>query len=322
MRDMKNKKIPILKFFIILLIVGWTCFSFVSSVRAAADDSSLSNLTIDQGVLNPVFASSTLSYTAVVPYTVESLNITPTVNSPGEATLTINGTSVNSGESFEINLSVGSNTISTVTTSQDLSSVTTYTIVVTRENLIAVSNTYSGTGTAPLGIAFDGINIWTANAIGNSVTKISPTGIMTTYSGTGTTPLSIAFDGINMWTVDMSGSSVTKISPTGEMTTYYGTGDKSGGNVPGLGIAFDGTNMWTANVGDDSVTKISPTGEMTTYTGTGSQPYGIAFDGTNMWTGNVMGASVTKINVSTGDMITYSNVGMSPAGIAFNGSSI
>ncbi|MFA5359808.1 MAG: choice-of-anchor tandem repeat GloVer-containing protein [Patescibacteria group bacterium] len=308
---MKNKKIPILKIFIILLIVGWTCFSFVNSVKAAVDDSSLSSLTIDQGVLNPVFASSTLNYTAVVPYTVESLNITPTVNSPGEATLTINGTSANSGEAFDVNLSVGSNTITTVVTSQDLASVTTYTVVVTRENLIAMKTSYV-VGTGPAGVAFDGTNIWVANVMGSSVSKISPLGEITTYSGTGAQPTGIAFDGVNMWTANQ-GNSVSKITPTGDITTYSGTGNGA------FGIAFDGVNMWVTNAGDSSVTKVSPTGEMTAYyLGAETGPYGIAFDGVNMWTANQDNNSVSKISPA-GDITTYSGTGNGAFGIAFDG---
>ncbi|MDR3519945.1 MAG: cadherin-like beta sandwich domain-containing protein, partial [Candidatus Pacebacteria bacterium] len=149
----------------------------------------------------------------------------------------------------------------------------------------------------PIAIAFDGINMWTANEYvyggtdiySDSVTKISPTGTMTTYNGTGSNPDGVAFDGTNMWTANAGDNSVTKISPTGTMTTYTGTG-----NFPAA-IAFDGTNMWTANEYGNGVTEISPTGTMTTYNGTGSNPDAIAFDGTNMWTANSADNSVTKI---------------------------
>jgi DNA-binding beta-propeller fold protein YncE len=74
--------------------------------------------------------------------------------------------------------------------------------------------TYKGTGDFPFGIAFDGTNMWTANAGINNVTEITPRGTMTTYSGTGSAPLRIAFDGTNMWTANYGsgyGNSVTKI---------------------------------------------------------------------------------------------------------------
>jgi hypothetical protein len=109
---------------------------------------------------------------------------------------------------------------------------------VTKISPTGTMTTYTGTGTFPLAIAFDGTNMWTANYYGNSVTKISPTGTMITYTGTGTFPLAIAFDGTNMWTANADGNSVTKISPTGTMITYTGTG--AGPNA----IAFDGRTGW------------------------------------------------------------------------------
>jgi len=72
--------------------------------------------------------------------------------------------------------------------------------------------TYTGTGSGPYGIAFDGTNMWTANYGGSSVTKITPSGTMTTYTGTGANPLAIAFDGANMWTPNQGNNSVTKIT--------------------------------------------------------------------------------------------------------------
>jgi len=76
---------------------------------------------------------------------------------------------------------------------------------------IRILATYSGTGTGPVGIAFDGTNMWVANNGAASVTKIAPDGTMTTYSGTGSGPYGIAFDGTNMWASNQSAASVTKI---------------------------------------------------------------------------------------------------------------
>ena len=149
-------------------------------------------------------------------------------------------------------------------------------------NIPLSTRTYSGIGTQPLAIAFDGTNMWTANYNANSVNKVSPTGTITTYAMlVGTGPDNVAFDGTNMWTANANGNSVTEISPTGATTTYSGTGSQP------EGIAFDGTNMWTANYSGNSVIEISPTGATTTYsTGAGTHPTAIAFDGTNMWTSN------------------------------------
>ena len=180
---------------------------------------------------------------------------------------------------------------------------------------IGTVTTYSVTGAGKYGIAFDGTNMWVANAGGNSVTQITPAGVGTTYTGTGAGPIGIAFDGINMWTANNSGS-VTKITSAGVMTTYAVTG------APQLyGIAFDGTNMWTVGSNTSSVYKITPAGVVTTYAGTGANPYWIAFDGTNMWTADY-GGSVTKITPA-GVMNTYSIPGGSQEiGIAFDGTNM
>jgi len=109
-----------------------------------------------------------------------------------------------------------------------------------RADAIGTMTTYTGTGSGPDGIAFDGANMWTANYYGSSVTKIAPGGSMTTYTGTGSYPIGIAFDGTNMWTANYEGSSVTKVAPDGTMTDYEV-------DLYPQAIAFDGTNMWTAN---------------------------------------------------------------------------
>jgi hypothetical protein len=187
--------------------------------------------------------------------------------------------------------------------------------LVTYQTFVAFT-TYGNTGTGPRAIAFDGINMWTANRFSNSVSKVPPAGSpITSYSSTGSQPFSIAFDGTNMWTANLGDNSVSKITPSGSITTYTGTGASP------RGIAFDGVNMWTANNGDDSVSKITPSGSITTYSGTGSQPIWIAFDGVNMWTANFNNApgTVTKVT-PTGSMTTYVfSSGNNPTGIAFDG---
>jgi len=61
-------------------------------------------------------------------------------------------------------------------------------------------------------IAFDGVNMWTANSIDNSVTRITPEGSMTTYHGTGAKPLHIAFDGVYMWIINAGSENISRIS--------------------------------------------------------------------------------------------------------------
>ena len=72
-----------------------------------------------------------------------------------------------------------------------------------------------GGTTVPVGIGFDGTNIWTANAGSSNVTRINPgTGAVTSYPLPGATnPEGIAFDGTNIWTANINSGNVTRINP-------------------------------------------------------------------------------------------------------------
>ncbi|MBT8144484.1 MAG: cadherin-like beta sandwich domain-containing protein, partial [Gammaproteobacteria bacterium] len=96
----------------------------------------LSDLTLTDVTLVPVFGSGTFSYTANVPSSVSSTQVTPesdAVAEGGVATITVNGTTVASGAtSAPIALAVGSNIITTVVTAEDGATMQTYTVDITR----------------------------------------------------------------------------------------------------------------------------------------------------------------------------------------------
>jgi alpha-tubulin suppressor-like RCC1 family protein len=110
---------------------GTTTSTYTITVtRAPSAVSSLAGLSLDSGNLSPAFASDTTNYTASVPSAVKSLQVTPTVMD-STASVKINGVAVASGSaSASIPLSVGSNTIQVVSTAQDGSRVSSYTITV------------------------------------------------------------------------------------------------------------------------------------------------------------------------------------------------
>jgi autotransporter-associated beta strand protein len=104
-------------------------FSAISTAQTVA---TLSNLVPSAGTLAPAFASGTETYTAAVPYATVAMTVTPTATDPN-ATITVDGNTVTSGTSSSlVGLSVGSNVITTVVVSQDLSVTKTYTLTVTR----------------------------------------------------------------------------------------------------------------------------------------------------------------------------------------------
>jgi hypothetical protein len=147
-------------------------------------------------------------------------------------------------------------------------------------------------GTIPLGIAFDGANMWITNQNANSVTKRRANdGANLGTFAVGSLPNAIAFDGANMWVVNLGSSTVTKLraSDGANLGTF-----SLGGNP--FGIAFDGANIWVANSTSNTITKLraSDGANLGTF-GVGTTPLGIAIDGANIWVANGSDNSVTKL---------------------------
>ncbi len=116
--------------------VGTRWFGFgpvkIVTPLTLAINASLENLTLNAGILNPAFASSTTSYTSTVSNATTSITVTPTAT-VSQATIEVNGTVVTTGTaSGDISLNVGSNIVTVQVTSQDATETTNYTINVTR----------------------------------------------------------------------------------------------------------------------------------------------------------------------------------------------
>ena len=134
--------------------------TFAINVSSNAD---LSNLVLSAGTLTPPFDPATTSYTASVSYTTTSITVTPTASDAG-ATITVNGNAVVSGNTSDpINLNVGNNTITTVVTAADMTTMMTYTVDVTRGAQVAVTASGGTTNASYTTVkgAFDAINTGT-----------------------------------------------------------------------------------------------------------------------------------------------------------------
>ncbi len=106
----------------------------VTREASPSSDSTLSNLTLNNGTLSPTFDSNTTDYTSSVSNAISEITVTPT-SADGNATITVNGVAVNSGEtSGNIALNVGANTLTIIVTAEDAITTKTYTITITRAN--------------------------------------------------------------------------------------------------------------------------------------------------------------------------------------------
>jgi uncharacterized repeat protein (TIGR01451 family) len=103
-----------------------------AAISVSDYDARLASLAVSSGALTPAFISTTTSYTAEVTNLTNSVTVTPTV-SDANATLSVNGTPLGSGEPFTLTpLVVGPNVISTTVTAEDGVTQQTYVITVTR----------------------------------------------------------------------------------------------------------------------------------------------------------------------------------------------
>jgi hypothetical protein len=156
-----------------------------------SSNANLSGLTISSGTLSPSFGYGTTSYTVSIDNGVSSINVTPT-KEDANASITINGYSVNSGSSQTVSLNVGANAINIVVTAQD-GTTKTYTVNVTRASggsttptpiSITTSNTtvntVSGTNTYTLSLSSGNITTFRLDAADN----ITLAGVQITVNGT------------------------------------------------------------------------------------------------------------------------------------------
>lgn len=126
--------------------------SYGSDVTFTTNAAGLTTLVLSSGTLSPVFATTTLDYTATVPNATSSITMTPTVNTAG-STVTVNGNTVTSGSpSSAIALAVGSNSIPVVVSNNG---TRTYTVVVTRQSSFDAFMISSGASGGNLGVGQD-----------------------------------------------------------------------------------------------------------------------------------------------------------------------
>jgi DNA-binding beta-propeller fold protein YncE len=144
-------------------------------------------------------------------------------------------------------------------------------------------------GLQPIAAAFDGANIWVANASSHTVTKLRASdGALLATIPSGLTPNGLAFDGTHMWVTHSGSDNIRKIRASDNaLVGTFVTGDNP------FAIAFDGASMWVANAGGvadatlDTVTKLraSDGANLGTFQA-GDNPRSLAFDGAFMWVAN------------------------------------
>ena len=148
-------------------------------------------------------------------------------------------------------------------------------------------------GAGPVGIAYDGQRIWTANSFEASVSIITlnPTSVVNAFIGF-TFPFGIIYDGANIWVTDDLPGKLHKLDSNGVILLSVNVG--SNPHTP----AFDGTNIWVPNTNSNTVSVVrrnsTATTPLATLSGNGlNAPTSAAFDGERIIVTNFNGNSVS-----------------------------
>lgn len=151
----------------------------------------------------------------------------------------------------------------------------------------------------PFGVAVDGAgNVYVGGFVGQTIRKITPSGVVTTLAGANGTrgsadgaggfarfadPFGVATDSSgNVYVADFSNNTIRKITPSGLVTTFAGSaglagstdGTGGGARFKGpAGVAVDGGgNVYVADYNNDTIRKITPAGVVTTLAGSTGLP--------------------------------------------------
>jgi hypothetical protein len=135
----------------------------------------------------------------------------------------------------------------------------------------------------PVGILFDGSNIWVTDFAANTLLKLDASVAILQTVQVGTSPEFPAFDGTNIWVPNNIGNSVTVVRASTGAVVATLTGN--GLNGPRQ-AAFDGQRILVTNHADNSVSlwkaaDLTPIGAFSTGASTG--PSGACSDGTYFW---------------------------------------
>jgi DNA-binding beta-propeller fold protein YncE len=177
-------------------------------------------------------------------------------------------------------------------------------------------------GPNPVGVAFDGANIWIANYGASTVTKLRASDGQPLGSfHSGNAAAGVTFDGADIWVTNSTDNTVSKLRASdGKLLGTF--------PLPGVvpwWMTFDGANIWVPSSnanGNGWVTKLRASdGKNLGNFQVGGSPLAAAFDGANVWVTNSGSNTVMKLRASDGTVLGTFAAGQ-PFGICFDGANM
>ena len=179
-------------------------------------------------------------------------------------------------------------------------------------------------GFAPQLVESDGLDLWVANFLGASVSRVraSDGKLLETWTGASNALGVLPAMGMVFATRQNIPGSLYRIDPSqaaGVVTTVA-----SNLGVLSSGIAFDGSRIWTANLGG-SVSIVTPGASIpwtvTTVTAGFSAPFGAVHDGANIWVTDNVAGTLLKLDAA-GVILQTVTIGSTPQFPVFDGTHI
>jgi hypothetical protein len=179
-------------------------------------------------------------------------------------------------------------------------------------------------GRTPLGIAWDGADLWVSGSPGRVLrVRASDGKVLETWTGaSGASAILVAAGRVFITGVtDISFPGqlfvIDPAQPPGAVTILVS-------NIPPapVAITFDGQFLWTAN-SEGSITRIPLTGGgATTFTSGFTNPSDILWDGENLWVADLGANMVKRVDPSSGAVLESILAGSTPLELLFDGANL
>lgn len=148
-------------------------------------------------------------------------------------------------------------------------------------------------GSSPAAMAFDSSgNVYVANTLDNSVSRITTSGAVSRFATVGDNPAALVFDSSgNLYVANSDEGTITKITSTGTATLFAPVGDRPSS------LVFDTSgNLYSADALSGTISKITPAGEVSVFADLASNPSALVFDSVgNLYSANGRDNTVSKI---------------------------
>jgi sugar lactone lactonase YvrE len=138
-------------------------------------------------------------------------------------------------------------------------------------------------------------NLYLANSVGGTITRVAPNGQVTLFASGFSSPDGLALDSSgNLYVSNLTTNTVSKVTPAGQVSTFA-----TGFNGP-AGLAFDAQGfLYVANHNGGTISRVTPDGASSTpFGGPFTAPQGLAFFQGNLYVADPPAGMVAVVSAT------------------------